>query len=281
MKIRLKEALPDDALRLAHFLKKHSDTTMFMRANLANYGIGESDHPHATRFFLREYGSKITGVGALSNTGMVMVQASDGIAEIAEFMKGNVADLKVAGFLGESGMVAEMRAAFGLQERVAYFDDVEPMFSLDLTDLETPPLRGVTLRAACGVDTALLLDWIYAYHVEIGTHPHGAATHGKVKQEVAATLKRGDTSLLIDKGRVVAKTAFNARLPDMVQIGGVYTPPEFRNRGYARRAVALHLQKAKTLGVTRAILFASGEAASKAYIAIGFRQIGHYTITVF
>jgi len=76
-------------------------------------------------------------------------------------------------------------------------------------------------------------------------------------------------------------TSFNAELPDMVQVGGVYTPPEFRNRGYARLAVALHLDAARKTGVTRAILFASGDAAARAYRAIGFRQTGHYTITVF
>lgn len=36
----------------------------------------------------------------------------------------------------------------------------------------------------------------------------------------------------------VSLSAFNASLPDIVQLVGIYTPPELRGRGYAQRAVA-------------------------------------------
>ncbi len=281
MKIRIHEATRDDSLRLAHFLKKNADTCMFMRANLKNHGIGRSDHKHAMRYFLRERGAQIVGVGAISNSGMVMVQADDGIAEIAGFMRENMDVDGVAGFLGESGMVAAMRAALGLADHAAKLDDVEPMFALDLADLQIPMIEGATLRKACGVDMARLLDWTCEYRLETGLMQAGPDARAEVRQEVLATLERGDTRLLVHKGEVVAKTAFNAELPDMVQVGGVYTPPEFRGRGYARLAVALHLEEARRNGVTRAILFASGEAAVRAYRAIGFVQTGHYTVTIF
>ena len=74
-------------------------------------------------------------------------------------------------------------------------------------------------------------------------------------------------------------TALNARLPDMVQIGGVYTPPEQRGRGHARTAVALHLAALRAAGVDTAILFASGPAACRAYEAIGFERIGTYALS--
>jgi predicted GNAT family acetyltransferase len=76
-------------------------------------------------------------------------------------------------------------------------------------------------------------------------------------------------------------TGFNAALPDIVQIGSVYTPPEFRGQGHARRALALHLAQARDQGVTTAILFASGPAAVRAYQSIGFRQIGEYAQVAF
>ncbi len=281
MKTRIHEATPADAAKLAAFLHEHADTCMFMRANLQNHGIGQRDHNHAMRYFLRERGAQIVGVGAISSSGMVMVQADDGIAEIAGFMRENIDVDGVAGFLGESGMVAEMRAALGLADHAAKFDDNEPMFALDLADLQIPMIRGATLRKACGVDMARLLDWTYEYRLETGLMQAGPDARAEVRQEVLATLKRGNTRQLVHKGKVVAKTAFNAELPDMVQVGGVYTPPEFRHRGYARLAVALHLDAARKTGVTRAILFASGDAAARAYRAIGFRQTGHYTITVF
>ncbi len=281
MRVFIHEATRDDSLRLAHFLKRHSDTTMFMRANLQNHGIGQSDHKHAMRYFLRERGAQIVGVGAISNSGMLMVQADEGIADIAAHMKSALGDVEIAGFLGESTMVGEMRAAFGLPPRETVLDEAETLFSLPLSDLEIPRLKGASLRKACGVDLPRLLEWTYDYMVETGLKTAGEDTRAVVKKDVLSSLKHGNLRLLVHKGKAVAKTSFNAAMPDMVQIGGVYTPPDFRGRGYARLAVALHLEEARKNGVERAILFASNPAAIRAYRAIGFREIGAYTMTIF
>src|SRR5204863_352660 len=44
--------------------------------------------------------------------------------------------------------------------------------------------------------------------------------------------------VLIDGERLVSYSGLNARLPDVVQVGGVWTPPDLRGRGYGRCAVA-------------------------------------------
>ena len=61
-------------------------------------------------------------------------------------------------------------------------------------------------------------------------------------------------------------------------IGGVYTPPDLRGRGYARTAVAMHLNEAQGWGIKRAVLSAANVAALKAYAAIGFTQVGEFMI---
>ena len=61
----------------------------------------------------------------------------------------------------------------------------------------------------------------------------------------------------------------------MVQVGGVYTPPDLRGRGHARRALALHLAAS---GAERATLFSASAMAARAYRAVGFRQIGDWTL---
>ena len=76
-------------------------------------------------------------------------------------------------------------------------------------------------------------------------------------------------------------TGFNAVLPEHVQVGGVYTPPEGRNRGYARRAVAIHLAEARASGVRHAVLFAASAAAARAYEAIGFQRDGSFALALY
>jgi len=65
--------------------------------------------------------------------------------------------------------------------------------------------------------------------------------------------------------------------------GGVWTPPEFRGRGYARSVVAGSLVAAGKQGVARAVLFADplNAAARAAYLSIGFAIVGDYGLVLF
>ena len=69
-------------------------------------------------------------------------------------------------------------------------------------------------------------------------------------------------------------------MTEIVQVGGVWTPPEFRSRGYGRGAVAASLLSVRTEGVQTAILFTGEEniPAQKAYEALDFHHIGDYRI---
>ena len=76
-------------------------------------------------------------------------------------------------------------------------------------------------------------------------------------------------------------TGFNSQFEDVVQIGGVYTPPEKRGRGHARRALAMHLAEARSKGATQAVLFAANAAAARAYEAVGFQRASDFALVMF
>src|SRR6266516_1333579 len=64
--------------------------------------------------------------------------------------------------------------------------------------------------------------------------------------------ERGTDWLLLAGATPVSYSVFNAMLADIVQIGGVWTPPERRGRGYARSVVAGSLLAARKQGIARA-----------------------------
>jgi len=282
MTVTIREATRDDTLRLEAFLKRRMETSMFLRSNLRDFGIGNKKDDYAMRYFLRERGGVILGVGAIANSGSLMMQAVEGLVEIAEFMQTSLPDDTVYNFIiGESTQAEVMRKAFGLTDAPTTMDDVEPLFTLSLDRLITPAINGAMLRKPLQGDIAMLNEWGYDYLLETGLREAGDATRQAVKGHVARRLDAGTLRLLIHNGKPVAQTGFNAVLPDSVQIGGVYTPPEFRRNGYSRLAVAMHLAEVRKTGVKKAILFSANEYASRAYRGIGFEQIGHYTITIF
>ena len=87
-------------------------------------------------------------------------------------------------------------------------------------------------------------------------------------------LEKNDNWVLLPNGTPVSLTAFNARLEDMVQVGPVWTPPEHRNKSFARLLLAYILCQEKSKGTKKAILFTDHPAAIKAYLSIGFKKIG-------
>jgi ABC-type sugar transport system substrate-binding protein/N-acetylglutamate synthase-like GNAT family acetyltransferase len=102
----------------------------------------------------------------------------------------------------------------------------------------------------------------------------------RCRGSVERSLDRGRTWVLEDRGEPVACSSFNTAIKEAVQVGGVWTPPELRRRGYGRAVVAVALLDARREGVEKAILFTgeSNFAAQKAYVALGFQHIGDYRL---
>jgi len=65
-----------------------------------------------------------------------------------------------------------------------------------------------------------------------------------------------------------------------VQLGGIYTPPALRGRGFARCAVAASLLAARERGASRAVLFTGNPNAVRTYEALGFARVGDYSIVL-
>lgn len=276
------EATRQDAGRLESFLTAHTETSMFLRGNLLRFGIGQSDHDYAMRYFIEESEGKIAGVGAISNGGTLMIQTPDGVDNIAEYLVGVIpAKNKLMGVIGDSGQVAALSDALGLGDLPVLMNDLEPLMSLNLNDLKIPDIGNVQLRTAQKSDLPLVTKWRLAYVIEAMSQVDSPQTRDQVKGQAESMIDTGQYRILEQDGTPISFTGFNATMPDCVQIGGVFTPPELRAKGFARTAVALHLEEARKNGASRAILFASGEPAVRAYSAIGFSKIGHFTLKIF
>ncbi|MFN4098906.1 MAG: GNAT family N-acetyltransferase [Pararhodobacter sp.] len=260
------------------FLAGHAETSMFLRANLQNPGLG-NHAPHAMALALTRQAGAITGVFGITQAGYVLCQAPDATAEdwaaFARWLQGR----PLAGATGEAAQIAQLTTALGLTSGDLALEDVQPLYRLALEDLRMDGLAPGSLRLAEPDDHALLTRWFRTYEAEaLATRPDLAEKRAVERADAAISGDR--LRVLIQDGEPVAMTAFNARLADMVQVGGVYTPPDGRGKHRARTAVALHLAEAREEGVSTAILFASGPAACRAYEALGFQRIGAYALAI-
>ena len=272
------EAGPADRAALEAILTARIDQAMFPLTNLRAHGLGRggfaSDHPHASRYWLVDGQSLV----ALTQEGMLMalLHGTPDLAPLRPLLHG----LTVTGAIGPAASVRPVLAALALDHLPTTMDRDEPGFALPLDALILPDLPAATLRPLSPADLPRLTGWRETYIGEV-TGVTGPEARAKAEADLASYLARDSHRLLIHDGEPVALTGFNAALPEIVQVGGVYTPPAFRNRGHARHAVALHLTEARAKGTRRAVLFAASDAAARAYLAIGFQPAADFALVLF
>jgi ribosomal protein S18 acetylase RimI-like enzyme len=161
------------------------------------------------------------------------------------------------------------------------------LMSLSLDELQEPALlarsdaalRVPTLSEALGP----LLEWRIAYMVESLGGTRDGALESSCRSTMEGWLNGGTLWVLTLGGEIVSMTGFNAQARGIVQVGGVYTPPPLRSRGYARAAVAGSLKLARAQGATRSVLFTSEEnqAAQAAYRGLGYRVTGDFGLVLY
>lgn len=253
-------ATAQDFPAMLAFLARHEATSMFPLTNLMGRG------PATDSWVIGE--GEITGYLGLTNTGVLMPQAPGLDWQLA---RQPLAGREVTGLTGAPDQAQALQAALGLGAAEMRMNQIEPGFSLDLTDLILPECEGLRLAPIFPDDLSFATPWRAGSLVETMGFPPEIAPQAARRQMIAyqaagrhRILWRGQTPL--------AMAGVNASIPEVVQVGGVYTPPELRGQGHARRAVALLLDEARRNGIKRALLFAASAKAARAYTAIGFTE---------
>ena len=254
-------------------LEGRIETSMFPLSNLRHHGMGDG-HPYAMRFW--GCGDPLDGVLGLTENGMVLPQIPP---ERAPEAVAALVGQRLLGIVGDSRQVSALQVALGAGDNPVQLDREEGLLALDLVDLRMPATDGLRLAPLSDAPRDLLVRWRAASEREaLGA---GDAAEAQAEADVASWLDAGTHRVLLKGAEPVAMTGFNARLPGIVQVGAVWTPPEHRRQGFARAAVALHLAEARAEGVTRAILFTANPFATRAYEALGFREVGRFTLLLF
>ena len=277
---------PGDEAALDAFLARHADTSMFLRSNARSAGLTDRGQPMQATYVAALEGGRIAGVAAHCWNGMVLVQAPDGGHAAAATLEAvRRSGRTVTGFSGPWDQVVAVRAALGLAAAPAAKDSRDELYVLDLARLVVPPeLASGALRCRhpAATELELLVDWRVRFAVEALGATDGPDLRQASADDVRLQHERGTDWLLLAGATPVSYSVFNAMLADIVQIGGVWTPPERRGRGYARSVVAGSLLAARKQGIARAVLFAdpANEAARRAYLFLGFRIVGDYGLVL-
>ncbi|MGI4850646.1 MAG: GNAT family N-acetyltransferase [Janthinobacterium lividum] len=272
-----------------HFLKDYVATSMFMRSNAHRVGLEfKPGLDYSANYWAAFEQNQLKGLLVLNWNGNLFIQAPEDniLSKLFDFVQQTVG----ASYFIKSVLGPDHQA----QQILAYLNPSPDNLSLSVTFVSyNLMLKNMTLlpqlkegswvcRLATHQDLDVLIPWVVAYGIEASNVALDKPdAYALAQEELHKRIDLGEIFVLEDQGRCVAKADYNATLPDIYQIGGVWTPPELRGRGYGRAVVGGALQAAHEKGVETGTLFTKNPAAMRAYESLGFRQVDHYHITLF
>jgi GNAT superfamily N-acetyltransferase len=281
MELRLMNA-GDDSL-VEKFLENHRDTSMFLRSNIRRAGLDFRPAPFHGVYVGAIRDGHVSGIVAHTWSGMVLVQAPEQADDLArECIK--LSARPVTGLTGPLEQVNRVRAALGPMSAAASLESSEWLYGLNLCDLIIPDdlLQGMMVcRPPRNEETATLHEWRFNYYIETLGASSSDQTRRRAAHSLDVQISDGNAWVAAENDHPVSLSSFNASLPDIVQLGGIYTPPQLRGRGYAKVAVAGSLIAARERGVTRAVLFTDNPSAARSYEGVGFKREGDYGLILF
>ena len=277
-----------DEERLERFLAGHPDTSMFLRSNARRAGLVYEGAAFQALYLGGFQGETLVAVAAHAWNGMMLFQAPDGPEAVAAVARACAehSGRPVTGLSGPRAQVKAGRDALGLADAPAKLEGCEWLYAMELGGIIVPQsLRNgsIVCRPPHADERDLLCDWRFAYDIETLGSPDSEETRQRSTAFLDAQIADGDAWVATDVTagpEPVSLAAFNAALPDIVQLGGIYTPPQLRGRGYAKAAVAHSLLIARERGASRAVLFTENPSAARTYEAVGFRRTGDYSLVL-
>jgi RimJ/RimL family protein N-acetyltransferase len=271
---------PGEERAVEAFLAAYADYSLFLRRNLAERGLVDGSERYCGTWAGAFEDGRLVGVAQHSRFGAVLVQAPAHAGAVA-LQAARASERPVGGFIGPWSQALAARTALGFDGAPMRMESHEGLYALPLDTLVVPTaLASKTwhCRRARAAEMDLLVDWRVGYNVEANGREDGPELRAWSREEMELGLAERASWVLEVDGAPVAFQQFNAMLPDVVQVGGVWTPPLLRGRGYARAVVAGALLAARAEGVRRSVLFTGEDnvPAQRAYAALGFERIGDW-----
>jgi ribosomal protein S18 acetylase RimI-like enzyme len=274
----IKTLQPGDETLLDAFLSQHANTSMFLRSNWRAAGLVDNGARFEGTYVAAFINDEIVAVAAHYWNGMVIPQAPIYLEELVQAAIAQ-SGRPITGISGPAVQVEATKKVLGLSNQPTQLDESEIIFSLVLENLQVPPALSsgeVQYRLPYAEELELLSQWCADYSVETFGETETPDLHSNCRGVIEARHATASHWVLVAGDMPVSYSAFNARLPDIVQIGGVWTPPKKRGKGYAKGVLAGSLLDARSQGVKRAVLFTgkTNYAAQAAYRGIGFQPTG-------
>lgn len=180
--------------------------------------------------------------------------------------------MDVVGAVGKPALVESYTALamprFGLENTFTMNQGIYECRKVDPTLLGPGTIRPVTMD-----EIEKLTDWMIAFHIEsLNQEPLRSEARDKLKTDI----EQGLYYFYEEDGQVLSTLATARPMVNGISVNMVYTPPDYRKKGYATSSVAQLTQKLLDDGWKFTALFTDldNPTSNSIYKKIGYQLVG-------
>lgn len=277
---RVEKFSPENQMSMIAFLRDHDDYSLFLLGNFENYGGYLGDAPYSGNYKLIRLKDEVIAVFCLTKKGSLIIQS---------IVKEPIFDRVLSSCLEEeipiSGLVGEwgfchlfwefLKGKKVIQQET--FASKEILYQVDMSKTSAIPQSNVRLLTAEDYVQWKPLRLAYIKEERL---PNGLNDQQLFQLFLDKCLKKIIWGYFLDD-RLVSMADLNAKAFDLGQLGGVYTDPKFRQRGYSKSVLYKILEDIKNIHHIRKLIIFTGEKnmpAQKLYESVGVNKMGHYAL---
>ena len=233
------------------------------------------NHPHPGRYWLAREGDSVSGVAfqsPLKFYATLTPMPFDALAAVVDAIVDS--GVRLPGVSGAAAPAAQFAGQWTERTKSAAVP-LQGQRLYEAREVQKPEGVNGRIRTAGLQDRDLILNWIFAFHDDIGQY--GMDPTANVDQRLPAGMYR-----LWEDGEPVSMAGYVGPVEGVARIGAVYTPREKRRRGYAGACVAALTEQLLRRGL-QPILYTdlSNPVSNSIYRRMGYRAVAEVLVYKF
>lgn len=271
---------PGNLDEVLSFLSRYEESSQFLINNLREHGPALTDHHNSGNFKAIRKDGKIAAVFCLTRRGNLFVQSQVSTPDIIlDALQSEAVPLR--SFLGEWSSIEPVYKLFKTRapSYSPSYEGKDILYSYQLSNADNKLRHDPRVRHLRSQDFSQWLEFSRAYRAELSMPED--LTEEQQRKSFESQIANGAWWGLFEGEKLLSRTALNSKGEKIGQVGGVFTPRELRQRGYAKATMFHMLKDCRDLhGHVKSILF-TGEtdiAAQKLYESMGYGRIGDFAL---
>lgn len=278
--LEVENVTPHSEKEMIKFLIQFEDTCMFMLGNFEVHGSKLTDAPNSGNFKLIRKSKDLVGVFCLTRRGTILVQSTI-VEPTFELILKHCQDEKIP-IKGVAGdwEYCSLFWNFIKKRQVIYqdsFSSKEILYTLDLVEKSYQKIENIRVLHPQDFLEWEKLNKEYLVEQEL---PSGLSDEQLKADFTLKASQRIIWGLFLD-GKLTTVAELNAKALDLGQVGGVYTSPNYRKKGFATLLMQQIIMDIKQLhGIRKLIIFTdeNNHPAKKVYESLGAKHVGYFAL---